>query len=55
MLMVWLFALEQYRSADNMTDRLGAIRALVNSDFIDEREQALAEFYRQFCDDPSGR
>ncbi len=46
------FALEQYRSADNMTDRLGAIRALVNSDFIDEREQALAEFYRQFCDDP---
>ncbi len=46
------FALDQYRSADNMTDRLGALRALVNSDFIDEREQALAEFYRQFGDDP---
>jgi len=46
------FALDQYRSADNMTDRLGALRALVNSDFVDEREQALAEFYRQFSDDP---
>ena len=46
------FALDQYRSADNMTDRLGALRALVNSDFVDEREQALAEFYRQFGDDP---
>ncbi|MEP3590523.1 MAG: aminopeptidase N, partial [Marinobacter sp.] len=31
------FALDQYRSADNMTDRLGALRALVNSDFVDER------------------
>ncbi|MCK0106822.1 aminopeptidase N [Marinobacter sp. S0848L] len=46
------FALDQYRSTDNMTDRLGALRALVNSDFVDEREQALAEFYRQFSDDP---
>ncbi|MBJ6138523.1 aminopeptidase N [Marinobacter litoralis] len=46
------FALDQYRSADNMTDRLGALRALVNSDFVDEREQALVEFYRQFSDDP---
>ncbi|MEP3563475.1 MAG: aminopeptidase N, partial [Marinobacter sp.] len=46
------FALDQYRSADNMTDRLGALRALVNSDFVDEREQALAEFYDQFNDDP---
>ncbi len=46
------FALDQYRSADNMTDRLGALRALVNSEFVDEREQALAEFYRQFSDDP---
>jgi len=46
------FALDQYRSVDNMTDRLGALRALVSSDFIDEREQALAEFYRQFGDDP---
>ncbi|WP_372965257.1 aminopeptidase N [Marinobacter sp.] len=46
------FALEQYRSADNMTDRLGALRALVNSDFADEREQALRAFYEQYSDDP---
>ncbi|WP_323751101.1 aminopeptidase N [Marinobacter sp.] len=46
------FARDQYRAADNMTDRLGALRALVNSEFVDEREQALAEFYDQFSDDP---
>ncbi len=45
-------ALEQFRSADNMTDRLGALRALVNSGFAADREQALESFYQRFSDDP---
>ena len=45
-------ALEQFRSADNMTDRLGALRALVNSGFAADREQALENFYQRFSDDP---
>ena len=35
-----------------MTDRLGALRALVNSGFVQEREQALASFYQRFSADP---
>ncbi|KKN36652.1 hypothetical protein LCGC14_0771440 [marine sediment metagenome] len=45
-------ALAQLRDADNMTDRMGALRALVNSDYAAERSQALADFYDQFQDDP---
>ena len=45
-------ALEQLEIADNMTDRLGALRALVNSGFAAERDRALADFYQRFSDDP---
>ena len=43
-------AKEQYDSADNMTDRQGALTVLVSLDG-DEREQALADFYERFEDD----
>ena len=42
----------QFESADNMTDRMGALRALVNSGFESDRQQALDEFYDRFKDDP---
>ena len=42
----------QFQEADNMTDRLGALSALVNSGFDKERTQALDAFYQQFQDDP---
>jgi aminopeptidase N len=42
----------QFREADNMTDRLGALSALVNSGFDKERTQALDAFYEQFRNDP---
>ncbi|MFP3979197.1 aminopeptidase N [Marinobacter sp. KMM 10035] len=45
-------ALQQLSEADNMTDRMGALRALVNSDYAAERSQALADFYEQFQSDP---
>ncbi len=45
-------ALEQLETADNMTDRLGALRALVNSGFAAERDRALDDFYQRFSDDP---
>ncbi|MEX2475735.1 aminopeptidase N [Marinobacter sp.] len=45
-------AVQQFREADNMTDRLGALRALVNSGFVQEREKALESFYQQFSADP---
>lgn len=45
-------AMEQFREADNMTDRLGALRALVSSGFVQEREQALESFYQRFSTDP---
>src|SRR5690554_1325543 len=45
-------AVEQIEQADNMTDRLGALRALVNSGFESERNQALAAFFERFQDDP---
>ncbi|MEC7816231.1 MAG: aminopeptidase N [Pseudomonadota bacterium] len=43
---------QQFQSADNMTDRLGALRALVNSGFESDRDQALAAFYQRYQDDP---
>lgn len=45
-------AVSQFSEADNMTDRLGALRALVNSGYDDERENALAAFYEQWKNDP---
>ncbi|EMP57076.1 aminopeptidase N [Marinobacter santoriniensis NKSG1] len=45
-------AVRQFRGADNMTDHMGALRALVNSDYEDDRTEALATFYEQFQDDP---
>ena len=45
-------AVSQLNEADNMTDRMGALRALVNSDYGDDRRQALDEFYNSFRDDP---
>ncbi|WP_303289082.1 aminopeptidase N [Marinobacter sp. SS5-14b] len=45
-------ALELFHNADNMTDRLGALRALVNSGFEDDRNHALEAFYERFRDDP---
>ena len=45
-------ALSQFRDADNMTDRLGALAALVNSDYEEDRTRVLAEFYERFRNDP---
>ncbi len=45
-------AVSQLSAADNMTDRMGALRALVNSGFESDRQQALDEFYDRFKDDP---
>ena len=45
-------ALEQFRTATNMTDQSGALRALVNSPFEQERNQALEDFYQQWHADP---
>jgi len=45
-------ATSQFAKADNMTDRMGALRALVNSGYEKEREQALASFYDQWKGDP---
>jgi len=43
-------AYEQYRDADNMTDRQGALSVLANGD-SPEREAALKAFYQRFRDD----
>ena len=46
-------ASKQYQSARNMTDRLGALRALISHPERDEVvDQALADFYDRFQDDP---
>jgi aminopeptidase N len=45
-------AIRQYREADNMTDRMGALRALVNSDYEQDRERLLGDFYQQWQSDP---
>lgn len=42
----------QFRNADNMTDRMGALKALVNSDYEEDRSRALADFYTRFQKDP---
>ncbi|TVP59603.1 MAG: aminopeptidase N [Halomonadaceae bacterium] len=45
-------ALKQFSQASNMTDQMGALQALVSSDFASDREQALSAFYDQWQDDP---
>ncbi|WP_328188921.1 aminopeptidase N [Marinobacter sp. OP 3.4] len=45
-------ALEQFHSATNMTDQSGALRALVNSPFGDDRSRTLDAFYQQWHQDP---
>lgn len=42
----------QFAKADNMTDRMGALRALVNSGYEQECKQMLDAFYEQWKSDP---
>ncbi len=44
-------AFEQFRSADNMTDKIGGMAPLVDMDG-DEREKALRQFYDQWKTNP---
>jgi aminopeptidase N len=44
--------LSQYRDADNMTDRMGALKAFVNSGYDDDRAATLDDFYQTFQHDP---
>ena len=44
--------LEQFDSADNMTERLTALAVLVNSPFTAEKDKALAVFAENFKDNP---
>ncbi|HLO63568.1 MAG TPA: aminopeptidase N [Azonexus sp.] len=46
-------ALQQFQSADNMTDQFAALAALanVNADVCPQREQALAAFYAKWKDE----
>ena len=45
-------AQEQYREADNMTERLAALAVLVNSPFEEAKAEGLALFADRFKDDP---
>jgi aminopeptidase N len=45
-------AVEQFRDAHNMTNRFGALSALVNSPFDKERDRALEQFYADWQHDP---
>ena len=44
--------LEQFETADNMTERLTALAVLVNSSFEDEKATSLASFAEHFKDNP---
>jgi aminopeptidase N len=46
-----VLAIRQFGEADNMTDRQGALGALVNSE-APERGEALENFYRRYRSDP---
>ncbi|MFC4276960.1 aminopeptidase N [Achromobacter aloeverae] len=46
------WALEQYDQAGNMTDRLGALGALVNHGRPDDATRTLGDFYEQWQQDP---
>ena len=43
----YVLAVEQYRSASNMTDRLAAFAALLHSDYV-ERQSIIEDFYNQW-------
>jgi len=43
--------LAQYQAADNMTDRMGALRPLAHGSLV-EKEEMLADFYHCWQDDP---
>jgi aminopeptidase N len=45
-------ALEQFETADNMTERLTALAVLVNSPFEEQKALALASFAERFKDNP---
>ncbi|PIE43600.1 MAG: aminopeptidase N [Gammaproteobacteria bacterium] len=45
------WALRQYSNATNMTDRLAALAALMESSFVAERDAALTAFYDAWKDD----
>ncbi|MDL0430339.1 aminopeptidase N [Marinobacter sp. TBZ242] len=45
-------AVSQFERADNMTDRMGALRALVNSGYEQARDEALGAFYERWKADP---
>ncbi|WP_165856784.1 aminopeptidase N [Marinobacter sp. JSM 1782161] len=47
-----MLARQQFENAGNMTDQSGALRALVNSEFEEDRDTALASFYDRFREDP---
>ncbi len=42
---------DQYRTADNMTDRMGALRPMAHSS-MEEKEEMLADFHVRWQDDP---
>jgi aminopeptidase N len=44
-------AMRQYRMADNMTDRMAALATLALH-AVPERDEALADFYQRYVDDP---
>lgn len=44
-------AVSQYRSADNMTDQMAALVAVVNSGVSAQAEQLLGDFYQQWSQD----
>ena len=44
--------LDQFKQSDNMTEQLAALDALIDSGYEVKKQQALADFYRQFADDP---
>ncbi|CDZ93811.1 aminopeptidase N [Pseudomonas saudiphocaensis] len=44
--------LDQFDTADNMTERLSALASLINSPFEDKRALALQSFAEQFSDNP---
>jgi len=43
---------EQFERSDNLTERLAALAALVNSRYADKREQALQQFAEQYAAHP---
>ncbi len=44
-------AVQQYQNADNMTDQMAALAALVNSRYTEQAQTLLADFYQQWSKD----